>query len=143
MYINENPIELELELDEDVIIEKDEIPEAAGDFSEEISSNEDNKGFLDDGDDSDDEEEVVVQKTAPVQRKGKLRKGEFLETVKRVPMVGQTYRAKFFSIKIIEKKGKVAVCKVIASQQGSSYKVGDTYKAEEIAFYSDYYDIFY
>ena len=64
--------------------------------------------------------------------------------VRRVPLVGQQYRSKKFSIEILDKKPskeyKAEVC--IARITGSTtdkYKVGDIVEIEEIAFYSEYY----
>lgn len=64
--------------------------------------------------------------------------------IRRIPNIGQIYRAKDFSIEIIDKKpsqsfnAAISVAKVVASEN-RNHKVGDIIEIEEIAFYSDYY----
>ena len=138
-----NPEEL-LDNEEILEIETDDVPEEiVGTFSDEFEQQEEEQvNYADDGKDSDEETTTFV---APVARtkKTKMRKGEFEETVKRIPLKGQTYRAKHFSIEIVGKKGKVAVCKVIQATENSNYTIGEEFEAEEVAFYSDYYSLFY
>lgn len=133
-----------IELEEDIIIETDDIPEAVGDFPETDEDLEEEVDFADDGDDSDseeDEDEPVKAKPMVI-RKTKLRKGEFIESIKRIPMKGQAYNAKHFHIEIIgKKKGKIVECKVIWAEEPSGYTIGDVFEAAEIAFYSDYYNL--
>lgn len=138
-----NPDELG---NEDVLeIETDEVPEEiVGNFSDDFDQEEETEqvNFNDDGKDSDEDEEkpvVVVPRT----KQTKMRKGEWLETVKKVPLKGQKYKAKYFTIEIIGKNGKTAVCKVIQAVEQSGFAIGDEFEAEEVAFYSDYYTISY
>ena len=140
-----NPDELD---NEDVLeIETDEVPEEiVGNFSDEFEQGEEQGeeqvNFGDDGKDSDEDEKPIAAPAART-KKTKMRKGEFEETIKKVPLKGQTDRAKHFSIEIVGKKGKVAVCKVIQATKNSNYTIGEEFEAEEVAFYSDYYSLFY
>ena len=142
----------ELELDEETIeiTEELEIPEAAGDFSDELEKEtaEEDEETLDkpenfkEGENEDDEDDAPVVKATPTKlKKTKLKKGEFEETIKRVPRKGQSLKARHFSIEIIEKKGSTSVCRVTWAEEPSGLTIGETFEAEEIAFYSEYYSL--
>ena len=65
-------------------------------------------------------------------------------SIRVIPQIGQAYKAKDFSIVIIDKKPSETfeADMLVAEVTGSSnrkYKVGDTFDIEEIAFYSEYY----
>lgn len=136
-------------LDDEVSIETDPTEaEILGTNDEDIDIVEDEEEELfkedeEDGDDVDDEEEVPVKKVkkTPLPKKEKKTRINMDALIKRVPQVGQCYKTPYFTIEIIGKSRTLSLCKVIAAQEPCKYSVGETFEAEEIAFYSEYYQI--
>lgn len=143
---NTDPIELDDELDiEDVtipdgdapddIIGDDDDEEEGGFFDDEADSDED------DGDVDDDEDVSVKKKPAKQPKKVTTKTYKKDDTIiRKFPGVGCQYKAKYFSIQVLEKRGWTRYnCLVLSSTEPSRWKVGDIFEAEEIAFYSEYY----
>ena len=119
--------------DEDIDIDTD-------DDDDELFKDDEEDG--DDGADDVDEDEVPVKvKKTPAPKKEKKSKIDMDAPIKRVPQIGQKFKAKYFTIEIIGKSGTVSLCKVLASQPPCKLVVGETFEAGEIAFYSEYYQI--
>jgi hypothetical protein len=137
------------ELDDEISIEIDPTEaEILGTNDEDIDIVEDEDEELfkedeEDGDDGDDEDELPVKKVkkTPLPKKEKKSRIDMDAPIKRVPQVGQCYKAPYFTIEIIGKSRTLSLCKVIAAQEPCKYSVGETFEAEEIAFYSEYYQI--
>jgi hypothetical protein len=147
--LNANELGVIDPLDDEVSIEIDPTEaEILGTNVEDIDiededENEDEELFKrdeEDGDDDEDEVPVKVKKT-PLPKKEKKTRIDMDAPIKRVPQVGQCYKAPYFTIEIIGKSLSVSLCKVIAAQEPCKYSVGETFEAEEIAFYSEYYQI--
>jgi hypothetical protein len=116
----------------------------SGDEDIDIDTDEDDELFKDDEEDSDDDgdDEVPVKvKKTPAPKKEKKTRIDMDAPIKRVPQIGQKFKAKYFTIEIIGKSGTVSLCKVLASQPPCKLVVGETFEAGEIAFYSEYYQI--
>jgi len=111
-----------------------------------IDTDDDDEPFKDDEDegdsDEDDEDEKPIKvKKTPAPKKEKKTRIDMDAPIKRVPQIGQKFKAKYFTIEIIGKSGTVSLCKVLASQPPCKLVVGETFEAGEIAFYSEYYQI--
>ena len=134
-----------IELDDELEIETPSIEEVTDTFDgegEEIDDDED--GFFDDEDsdesdgDEDDEDDQPVVKKPKVKKAPKVKsyKGTI---IRKFPQVGAMYSTKLILIAITHKLGTTYTCEVLSSQEPSRWKVGECFKAEEIAFYSDHY----
>jgi hypothetical protein len=134
-----DPIEIDddLEITEEVI-EETEMPSDIEETTEEeeidFTDDDDDSNSDKDSDDDDIEEKPVKSKVK------KVSKGFEEATVRRVPVVGQIFKAKYFSIQIVDKRGNQYDCQVITCVNPSRLKVGEIFEAEEVAFYSDYYE---
>jgi len=138
-----DPTEMdELELIDEVSEETDElIPESEIEAEIETEDSEDEDlDLTDDGDDSDsDSEEIVETKTSKPKRKTK----DYLidDTIKQKPQIGQLFKSKYFTIKIVAKNNLKYNCQVTASTPPCKHEIGEIFEANEIAFYSDYYSL--
>ena len=148
-----DPIQLDEELDIETIDVIEEAPKPDGiddeDAEEEVEFFKDEEEDADDSDDDDDEDAPAkkpkVKKEPKVKMPKKSKKDDDEPQIKRVPLIGQSYKAKYFAIEIIG-KGKTAefpdgcyFCKVTWATEPCRMSVGDTFEAGEIAFYSQYY----
>lgn len=145
-----DPIDLDEELDIETNDVIEEAPKPDGideDTEEEVEYFKDEE---EDADDDDDEEEDAPAKKPKAKKEPKVKiskksKEDDEPQIKRVPVIGQSYKTKYFAIEIIG-KGKTAqfpegcyFCKVTWATEPCRMKVGDTFEAGKIAFYSEYY----
>ena len=132
-----------IELDDDIEIDTPPIEESFEGTDETIGDEDDEEegGFFDDDKeeavDEDDEDQPVVKK--PKVKKAPKEKKVDGTIIRKYPQVGAMYSTKLILIEVTDKFKKTYTCKVLASQEPSRWKVGDCFEAEEIAFYSDYY----
>jgi hypothetical protein len=140
-----DPIGIDDELEIEVLpIEEVEKPT---DIDDEIV-NETEDGFFDSDDsddsdvekddDSDEEEKPVVKKTIKPKTEKRVNFND--EIIRRKPSIGNMYKAKNFSIEIVAKRGNKYDCKVLSVIPPSRREKGEIFEAEEIAFYSEYYE---
>ena len=121
-----------------------------------IDTDDDDELFKDDeedgadGDDDDDEDEVPVKvKKTPAPKKEKKSKIDMDAPIKRVPLVGQTFKSKTVTIEIIGKgtsdnfPNGCYLCKVLHREPNvrPMVEVGQVIEAAEVAFYSEHYQI--
>ena len=104
-----------------------------------FDSDDDSDNNSDDSDDDSDEEEKPVVKKA-IKPKTEKRVNFNDEIIRRKPSIGNMYKAKNFSIEIVAKRGNKYDCKVLSVIPPSRREKGEIFEAEEIAFYSEYYE---
>ena len=120
----EDDIEVEeMEVEIQIIPQEEEEEEKVEDKEEKLTN---------DGEDSDlieiKEEENKIEKNKKI---------DF--SSRRIPIVGQNFKALHFLITIEKKIGKVYFCKILWSELPCSYRIGEILEIKEIAFYSEYY----
>jgi hypothetical protein len=102
-----------------------------------------------DGDDDDEDEVPVKVKKTPAPKKEKKSKIDMDAPIKRVPLVGQTFKSKTVTIEIIGKgisenfPNGCYLCKVLHREPNvrPMIEVGQVIEAAEVAFYSEHYQI--
>lgn len=137
------------EIDDEIDIEVDPIEEGdkPSDIDDEITddtddgffdSDEDSDDNSDDSDDDSDEEEKPVVKK-PIKPKSE-KKVKDDDLIRRKPLVGHCYKSQNILIQIIAKRGNKYDCKVLSVMPPSRREKGEMFEAEEVAFYSEYYE---
>lgn len=133
------------EIDDEIDIEVDPIEEGdkPSDIDDEITDDTDD-GFFDSDEDSDDSDDDSDEEEKPVVKKAIKPKTEKKvkddDLIRRKPLVGHCYKSQNILIQIIAKRGNKYDCKVLSVIPPSRREKGEMFEAEEVAFYSEYYE---
>ena len=128
--------ELDLEIDETT----DELNDSSETEIEVENSDDEDVDLTDDGDDSDDDsDDTEIEENKPSKPKRKTKDYLIDDVIRCQPQVGQFFKSKYFTIKIVAKNNLKYNCQVTASTPPCKHEIGEIFEANEIAFYSDYY----